>query len=186
MIYQPDRATQNVALKDALLKWLEHPDLNTFITVSLKQAYSPFDERECIREMCAQVSSRRRHALTHASWRPITTADVRKTGWLIRDRFTKAVFGARSNRYRPFLVFAEGDGAIKRRHLHIVSVRPLEMTPAEYERLFRAKTADLDWVHDQVDFRAIETGTDGKVRSYCLKEGLDAFVPEASFVPPPL
>jgi hypothetical protein len=39
----------------------------------------------------------------------------------------------------------------------------------------------LSWVHNRIDTRPISYGRPEQVVNYCLEEGTDAFLPEASF-----
>jgi hypothetical protein len=41
----------------------------------------------------------------------------------------------------------------------------------------------LDWVYNEMDIRQIEAETRRRVIAYSLKEGVGAFIPEASYVP---
>lgn len=146
-------------MKRELLDWLASSELNVFATVSLKQAIEN-DE---------------------AGWSRITPAHTTKTAWLLRDRVTKALVGKKHR--IPFLVFAEGDGFIKRKHLHIATARPHDISIDRFTDVLRFQASKLDWVHKEIDIRAVEDKTHRQVIAYSLKEGTDAFIPEASFVP---
>jgi hypothetical protein len=61
--------------------------------------------------------------------------------------------------------------------------KPLHMSMEDFEWRFRRIAGRLDWVYDEIDFRTIQSGTARAILQYSLKEGVDAFVPEASFVP---
>lgn len=85
-----------------------------------------------------------------------------------------------------FLPFREGDGFQKRIHLHLVTEKPSSMSFDEYSAAFLSVSGRLDWVYDEVDLRMIQSRDDDEVNrviSYVLKEGTDAFIAEAAFVP---
>ena len=145
-------------MKFELLKWLSQADADIFATVSLKQAIHS-DE---------------------GSWTRITPEQIKRTAWLLRDRLMKATVGKKKR--LPFLAFVEGDGDIKRFHLHIITQKPSDMAFVEYSDTFRFTAKRLDWVYDEIDIRPIETGSKRHVISYSLKEGIGAFIPEASFI----
>ena len=46
----------------------------------------------------------------------------------------------------PFLVFVEGDGVVKRKHLHIATFKPMGIQFYEFSDTFRFKAIGLDWV----------------------------------------
>lgn len=146
-------------LKKELLDWVSGSSLNVFVTVSLKQGI----ENEV------------------GLWSRLTREQTIKTAWLLRDRFTKAVVGKRKK--LPFLVFAEGEGFLKRRHLHIVTALPSEMLFLDFSDKFRFQALKLDWVYNEIDVRLIGAGDQRRVIAYSLKEGTEAFLPEASYVP---
>jgi hypothetical protein len=146
-------------LKYELIDWLSSSPLNVFATVSLKQGIKHDD----------------------GCWASITNEHITKTAWLLRDRVTKAVVGKKAK--IPFLVFVEGDGVVKRKHLHIATFKPMGIQFYEFSDTFRFKAMGLDWVYNEIDIRPIETYTERRVISYSLKERMDAFIPEASFVP---
>jgi len=138
------------------------PALNVFITVTLKQARPADDGRLYY-----------------------MTSDLqRSTAFILRDRVTASLVGKKRKDTIPFLVFGEGDGIAKRHHLHILTVIPPDVPFEDYSAMFREKALRLDWVYNEIDVRLIRPGTDRVLIKYSLKEGLDAFIPEASFVPP--
>ena len=143
-------------------KWLSSPNLNVYCTVTLKQAL-PNDGG----------------TLTY-----IADCDIKRTAWLLRDRLFKATVGKKRKDRFPFLVFSEG-GKDKRYHLHIMTLLPLGMSLVEFQDIFRHKALKLKWVYDEIDVRPIAPATESRVVSYSLKTGLDAFIPEASFIPTP-
>lgn len=155
-------------VKNAYIAWLDSPHLNVFITVTLKQALPSVNE----------------------NWVRITDSDIVRTARILRDRFTKCITSTsayRRKRRPGFLVFTEGDGLITRRHLHIVGEKPVDISPEEYDAAFRQTAARLEWVHQEIDIRPLtyrrgETEATGPLR-YALKNGIDRFLPEASFVP---
>jgi hypothetical protein len=146
-------------MKTSFIDWLATDELNVFITVTFKQAL--FNNE--------------------GVWRPITEADVKATAWVLRDRFTKALVG--KHKKIPFIVFSEGDGFLKRRHIHILSVKPSNFTEQEFREVFCRTALKLDWVYNEIDIREITSHTQRNVISYSLKEGTDAFIPEASSLP---
>jgi hypothetical protein len=153
---------------EILRSWLSSPDLNVFATVTLRQSRT------------SDGGDRR--------W--ITVEDVSRTAWLLRDRLTKKLLPAGALRKGcgvNFLPFREGNGTEKRFHLHIVTSMPTNMSWEEYRATFFHVSSRLDWVYDEIDLRQI--GGHGhdepyRVVGYSLKEGTDAFIPEAAFVTP--
>ena len=154
-------------MRSNLIEWVYHSELDHFMTVTLRSAL----------------------LTPEGFWRPITPEDVKRTAWLLRDRFTKALVGPaafKRKEYPPFIAFAEGDGRDKRFHLHAVASNPLNISEFEYAELFRRTARKLDWVHSEIDVRPIEKPFNINTRSvisYCLKDGTNSFLPEASFIP---
>lgn len=154
------------SLKTDYIDWLDAPNLNVFITVTLKQALPN----------------------VNGGWVRISDSDIEKTARLLRDRFTKRIVGtgAYRRRERPdFLVFIEGDGLITRRHLHIIAERPEEINQQEYDAAFRQTASRLEWVYQEIDIRPLtyrrgETEATGALR-YAFKNGIDGFNLNASF-----
>ena len=146
-------------MKRELLDWLSTSMVDAFATISLKQGIENAD----------------------GHWSRLTTEHAVRTGWLLRDRLTKAVVGKKQK--IPFLVFSEGDGTIKRRHLHIATQVPDNMRFQEFADMLRFKAVKLDWVYNEIDIRPIIDGTARRAIAYSLKEGIEAFIPEASFIP---
>ena len=146
-------------LEKELEAWLSEAQLNVFASVSLRQGIQNDD----------------------GTWSRITPDHISRTAWLLRDRFTKAFVGKRKQ--LPFLVFAEGDGAIKRYHLHIMTFVPNDKCLREFTDKFRFHALKLDWVYNEIDIKPIQPRTERKVLKYSLKEGINAFIPEASCVP---
>jgi hypothetical protein len=146
-------------LRDDLIEWLGGHKPNVFATVTLKQG-RPHDG---------------------GGWTHISPEDMRETAWLLRDRVAKGLVGHK--RRIPFLVFKEGDGWIKRYHLHITACLPEDINIARFSSVLREKAQRLDWVYGEIDVRPIEPNTENRVLKYCLKEGFDALLPEASYVP---
>jgi hypothetical protein len=164
--YQGGRQSNKFALE--LQHWLSRSNFDILCTVSLKQGL-PIGCNSAAQDSII--------------WSRISDADIERTAWILRDRFTKAAFGKRNNKRYPFLVFREGDGAQKRFHLHFLTVRPSDISFENFEMRFRSAALGLDWVYNEIDVRAVEDGTANRVLGYCLKEGQDAFLPAASFVP---
>ena len=146
-------------MKSELIKWLSESNVDVFATVSLKQGIKSDD----------------------GSWSRLTSEQVTKTAWLLRDRVTKAAVGRKKR--IPFFAFSEGDGSLKRRHLHIIMKCPPNSSFSNFADLFRTKAMGLDWVYNEMDIRQIEAETQRRVIAYSLKEGVGAFIPEASYVP---
>ena len=115
--------------------------------------------------------------------------DVRKTAWLLRDRLNKRLLPSRLVKKgggMTFLPFMEGDGFQKRVHIHLVTAKPEDMPWAEYRVMLLDVTRRLDWVYHEIDLRQIERPYENelsRVISYVLKEGTDAFIAEAAYVP---
>jgi hypothetical protein len=154
--------------KSDFQKWIGCPSLNMFVTATLKQGISS----------------------PHGYPIPICQHDVVRTAWLLRDRSVKNLIGKsafKRGERLGFLAFAEGDGLIKRRHLHVLSQVPPGVSPAEYHHLIKAIASRLEWVHREIHVEALTYGASGRGHEpirYCLKEGFDAFLPEASFLSP--
>ena len=72
---------------------------------------------------------------------------------------------------------------MKRKHLHIATFKPMEILFYVFSDTLRSKAMELDWVYNEIDIRPIEADTERRVIAYSLKEGMGAFIPEASFVP---
>lgn len=144
--------------KTEYIRWLSNSNVDVFVTVSLKQA--------------------RRNR--HGPWTRLQYEHIQKTGWLLRDRITKAAYG--NGIQSPFLVFFEGNGDCTRFHLHIGAVKPPGMSFDEYATLFRQKAYRLDWVYKQIKILPIAPGTHANVIAYNMKSGVGAFIPEASFI----
>ena len=150
-----------------LTKWLYSKELNIFATVTLKKRIWT-------------ANSKGEYYLE-----PITKEHIQKTGWMLRDRVSKVLFGTRAFKNKkipPFLVFTENDSD-NRPHLHILASKPAGMASEECDNLFRTTAQNLDWVYDQIDIRPICPSDITKVILYSLKTGFDAFIPQASFIP---
>jgi hypothetical protein len=145
-------------LKQDLINWLSRTEFNLFITTTLRQARQTDD----------------------GYWQRISHDDIRRTGWILRDRYTKAIVG--KNRKLPFLAFCEGDGIDKRFHLHILTATTSELTHREHADLFRKVAARMEWVYDKIDARSIKPNEHSRVIGYSLKQGIASFIPEASFI----
>ena len=147
-------------MKSELIKWLSESNVDVFATVSLKQGIKSDD----------------------GLWSRLTSEQVTKTAWLLRDRVTKAAVGHKKK--IPFFAFSEGDGSLKRRHLHIIMKCPPHSNFFDFADLFRTKAMGLDWVYNEIDIRPLEAETQRRVIAYSLKEGVGAFIPEASYISP--
>jgi hypothetical protein len=145
-------------MRKALLNWIDSHDYNLFITITLRQS----------------ITSDAGHKVY------IDDENVRKTAWILRDRILKSL--KCESKKKVYLAFKEcGSLCNKRYHLHIVTYKPDNMNIAEYENKFRSKANRLDWVYNEIDIREIRSGEARQVLSYSLKEGVKAFIPEASY-----
>lgn len=155
------------ATKQALSEWLSSiADYDVFVTVTFKQAILN-DEGGLAR---------------------LTEDECRKTLRILRDRVTKNVLGNARYRSGETMIFVpcleQGHG-IKRLHSHICIKRPSGISLDSFKSNFMSAVSTLDWVHKQIDFReASDSGAANSLRliRYSLKEGLDAFVPEAASI----
>lgn len=147
--------------KDVLKKWLSEKNTDLFATVTLKQAIKKDD----------------------GTYLRICSDDIRRTAWLLRDRFLRSIHGRKQAKIEPFLVFVEGDGLMKRYHLHIALNASQKIPLEEFTLRFKETAGSLEWVFNEIDVRPIDAGTSGRVISYSLKEGISSFLPEASNVP---
>lgn len=148
-----------IALKSNYIKWLSDNPVDIYATVTLKKAILN----------------------NEGFWIRLTPELVSKTAWLLRDRLTKALVGKK--RKIAFMPFVEGDGDLKRMHLHIAVEKPSEYSLLEFSDVFRATAIRLDWVYNEIDIREIRPKTQKRVVAYSLKEGCGAFLPEASYLP---
>ena len=145
-------------MRNEFLNWTDGRDYNLFITVTLRQ---------CITS-----------DLGHKIY--IDDENVKKTAWILRDRVLKSL--KYQSEKKTYLSFKEcGSLFNKRHHLHIVTYKPDTLSIEEYENKFRSKAAKLDWVYNEIDIRPIRSGEARQVLSYSLKEGIKAFIPEASY-----
>ena len=133
-------------------------DCDVFATVTLKQAD--------------------RNLLGQAHY--LGGSDHLNAAWFIRDRLRKKL----PNRSKPctFLPFLEGESEIKRYHLHILTQKPVLMPFEEYAEKFRSVAMKACAVYNEIDIRPIVPGSYLQVLKYSLKTGVDAFLPEASFL----
>lgn len=155
------RPRQNFNCRHALADWIaQSADFNALITITLKQG------------LADQAKS---HGLT-----TIKQEHCIHTAWLFRDRLSRKVH--RRPKYQssmPFAAFVEGDD-VKRLHLHIMTACPNELAFEKFRMAVCAAAENLDWVHDRIDTRPITYGHSVYVANYCLKTGVDAFLPQAS------
>jgi hypothetical protein len=146
-----------------LANWISgSANFNTFITLTLKQGLLDDTFR-------GQV-------------RPINRDDCVKTAWLFRDRLARKVLHSTRLRHGerlPLASFVEG-GDFQRFHLHIVVERPAAVTFLRIASAACQVTENLPWVHNRIDTRPIDYGCPEWVVNYCLEDGTDAFLPEAS------
>jgi hypothetical protein len=154
-------------LKSEALAWLDYPELNTFVTVTLKQRLWSVNAKD--------------QCYLH----PISLLDVQKVGCKIRDRVSRRIFGNRTFKYNtapPFLVFGEVS-AYGRHHLHILASKPDYMDFDTYTLEFRYIARRIEWVHKHIDIRPIVLGQHNITEEYSLKTGWDAFLPQSSYIP---
>lgn len=142
-----------------LANWLSKDSYNLFITVSLRQAIQRHD----------------------GTWRYLNSDEIKRTAWILRDRYTKAIMGKRAR--LPFLVFCEGGSPTKRYHLHIITAAKPDVPLRNQADTFRSIAERLEWVYHEIDIRSIAPEEQERVIRYSLKEGDGAFIPEASYVP---
>ena len=144
----------------AYQEWLNSQTTNMLLTLTLKQA-KPRD---------------------NGTFQYYTREHFIKTAWILRDRFVRKLVGPsafRKGKRVPFLVFVEGDGIIKRYHFHVLTQVPSSLSTNEVHSLLLKVVRNLDTIYEFIDVRPIlYTG----LVKYSLKEGFDAFVPEASFL----
>ena len=151
----------------SLQSWLGRDELDIFATVTLRK--------------CRWYTSND----SYFHLKSLDSDEVRKVGWLLRDRVSKAAHGSRAFKNKmlpPFLTFYELSGD-NRPHFHILTSKPTSMSDEEYRDLFNSTASRLEWVYDQIDVRAIRSGDVERVISYSLKTGSEAFITEASFIP---
>jgi hypothetical protein len=115
------------------------------------------------------------------SWTRITREDCDRTCLLLCQRLSKAIrhgrYGRkyrRSNRDPDLIPVVEGDGDLKRFHLHIDVEKPDEMPIEEFSALVHKIARKLDWVYHEIDVRPIETGTELNTLEYILKTGTES------------
>ena len=153
--------------KEIITNWLRSKKLNVFATITLKKGQET-------------VGSKNYMAI-----HKLSPTEITRTGWIIRDRVSKAVFGTRAFKNKtipPFLVFNETDKN-GRPHFHILTSKPERFTDIEYDNLFRSTVKNIDWVYNEINIQIIKSDHLDNFILYSLKTGFDAFIPEASFIP---
>lgn len=141
----------------AYKKWLSDQGANVFVTVTLKKAILN----------------------DQGFWVRLNEDHVKKTAWLLRDRVTKALVGHKQK--INYLSFTEGDGDLKRFHLHLAISKPKEISVEIFDENFRRTALRLDWVYNEIDIKHIHVEDNRNIISYSLKEGAGSFLPEASY-----
>jgi len=116
----------------------------------------------------------------------LTREEIARTLRILRDRVTKLLLGR--GRYRrgervTFLPFIEGGDRGTRLHAHICMTIPPGLDRITFQAALRRAARNLEWVRSEIDFQfATTSGQANTARMvlYSLKEGADAFVPEAA------
>ena len=81
--------------------------------------------------------------------------------------------------------FIEDGHGQKRLHAHMAINLPNVVSFEDFSRIFGDLCTRFDWIDDRFDVRRIEKIEDHKrVIFYCLKDGVDAFQPNASRLVP--
>lgn len=153
-------------LRGAYIDWISHPDLAFLITPTLKRAVW-----------------NQAHGLTY-----LRQEDLEKTARLFYLWLEDALLGKRrrkGHRLTAFATFERGtwDG---NPHFHIATANPRGISAADYENIVRAVASKLDWINTDLDIRPITgdplTRKEG-IAKYCLKQGLDALLTDATYIP---
>ena len=111
------------------------------------------------------------------SIRYLDDENICKAASFINERFYRRF--SKEEKALPFLVFAEGKFQ-KRPHLHILSSKPSRYTFFDYAREFYQVSRKSYWVNKEADIKPISEQTKRNLIGYCLKEGADALLLEAS------
>jgi hypothetical protein len=99
----------------------------------------------------------------------------RKTLWILRDRLANFLLGRKGR--LDWVPFIENDDGQKRWHAHILVGLPNSVTEVAFTEAVRSESRRLEWLHDRIHIEPI-CSLDASL-AYCLKEGPDAFCPEA-------
>jgi hypothetical protein len=154
------KLTRVYKVNDDYINWFLSQDVDVFATITLTQGIQRDFALELLRVESAE-----------------------NTAWKLRDRIMKRVVGPAAYRAKvrlPFIVMCEGDGILKRRHLHILTKKPEHMPFEEYEDEFLQSLHKLEWVRKENKVEPIDS-VHATIR-YVLKEGSDAFLPGASYL----
>jgi len=99
----------------------------------------------------------------------------------LRDRFTRRVVTRKkydSGTRIPFVVFTETGTFTNRKHLHVATKKPDDMSLDDFKKRMIQSAATLDWVVTVQEVKEIHD--DKGWIFYCSKNGLDSFLPESS------
>ena len=95
-------------------------------------------------------------------------------------KFKKLVTGSDPNPFQ-WVTFSEDGKGSKRLHAHLAIHTSDLIAYDEFSTIFRDLCTRFDWVDDRIDIQQLhDEGDHRKVIFYCLKEGADAFRPNAS------
>ncbi len=153
-------------IQAAYIDFISQPDLEFFTTITLKR-----------------VLKNEARGFTQ-----LRQEDVEKTAHLLRLWIEDALLGKRRRKGSrlTFICSFERGGWDGNPHLHIATSNPGGLSGEEYERKIRAVAYKLDWVHTDMDIRPItrdETGNRQGIAIYCLKQGVDALLLNATHIP---
>lgn len=97
---------------------------------------------------------------------------VKKTKHISPSNEQKSLFWA---------TFIEDGHGNKRLHAHIAISRPSHISFVQFSQIFYDLCTRFDWIDERVEIKEINGHDDQRrVLFYCLKEGVDAFQPNAS------
>ena len=100
-------------------------------------------------------------------------------------RHMKKLIRAKSYDHPLWATFIENGHGEKRLHAHMAINLPTVVSFEDFSRVFGNLCARFDWIDDRIDIKNITVSEDRKrVIFYCLKEGVDAFQPNASRLVP--
>ena len=150
---------ESAKLKSAYVGHVGKYGCNIFATVTLKQGL----------RICEGI------------YRRIEDEDMLGIGIIIRDRLRKKL--PNRNVGYPFLPFKEKGAFDGRHHLHIIAKMPTTMPLEDYALRFLDSANRSCWTYKIMDIRPIRAGTELNVVNYCLKTGVEAFMPEAAYLP---
>ena len=156
----------NYRVRGALVKFLAQPDLEFFITVTLKRG---------LRNEAGSVTQLR-------------DEDIEKTARLLQLWFEDKLLGKRRRKGHrlTFISSFERGTYDGNPHLHLAIANPTGLSMNAYEAAFLAQARKLDWIHSDIDIRAITNDIRGDrkgIALYCLKQGMDALLLNATYIP---